>query len=132
MASPEEDILSTVKSALKDLTVPSYFEGHKHLPALPYITISLSSVQEQHQLRTKEVIKATLAIDLYIDPAKTGQAYSIGRDMINRLQKVQGKEWWSQYNDYSLRTLQNEINGQPVLRLAFLVDYLIYSIKRGA
>lgn len=129
MITPEADLLQSVKAVLSGSTVPVSIEGHHRPAKLPQVAIKLSSVQQQHQVKTLGVIKATVAIDVYAAQGQSADALAIGRAVVNNLSYLT-THWDIRFDDYSMRTLYDELNGQPVIRLAFLVDYLIYSTEK--
>ena len=131
---PEEDLLGQVKKALKQVPAPVYYDGKPHKAEFPQIIIDLSNGQDQpRDFKAIEKTKLTVSIDIYALPEQLGERLNISNQVRNVMKSVRCAHWWSDFDSYSERTLDDEIGGDPLKRTAFLFDYMTYgvAIKKG-
>lgn len=127
---PEEDLLAQAKKALKAVSAPVFYNGHPHKEQYPQIILDLENSQDEPDtLHTAETVKLTLSVDVYTDPTQLATLMRLNREVINVMRKVKCTKWFSMFDNYSGRNLDDEANnGHSVKRGAFLFDYLVYSI----
>ncbi|MCH3922383.1 hypothetical protein [Limosilactobacillus sp.] len=127
---PEEDLLAQAKKALKAVSAPVFYNGHPHKEQYPQIILDLENSQDEPEvLHSAEVVKLTLSVDVYTDPTQMGTLLRLNREVINVMRKVKCSEWFSVFDNYSGRNLDDEANdGHSVKRGAFLFDYFVYAI----
>lgn len=127
---PEEDLLRQAKLALKAVSAPVFYDGHPHKEQYPQIILDLQNGQDEPEvLHTAEVVKLTLSVDVYVDPTQLGTLMKLNREVVNTMRQVKCSKWFSMFDNYSGRNLNDEANnGHSVKRGAFLFDYLVYSI----
>lgn len=132
---PEEDLLRQVKRALKQVSVPVYYDGHPHDADYPQVIIDLTNIQNQpHEFKAIERTKLTVAVDVYVDPTQTAQRLRLNNEIRNVMETVRCAHWWSDFDDYSERTMDDEsYDGSSLKRTAFLFDYITQgiAIKKG-
>ncbi|MDN5954634.1 MAG: DUF3168 domain-containing protein [Loigolactobacillus coryniformis] len=125
--SPEEDLLLSVKQCLRALNVPVYDLGQQRPTKFPQVVISLQNEQEQTDIKVLDYFLGTVAVDVYTDVANVGQAYALGRQVANAMQRLKLAEWPSKYSSSSMRKLSdNSLEGRPLNRLAYLFDIFVY------
>ena len=131
---PEEDLLGQVKRALKQVGAPVYYDGKVRKAEFPQVIIDLSNGQDQpRDFKVIEKTKLTVSVDVYTRPDQVGERLSISNQVRNAMEHVRCAHWWSAFDDYSVRTLDDEMGGVPLKRAAFLFDYMTYgvAIKKG-
>lgn len=130
---PEKDLLNQVRQALKDVSAPVFFDGHKHNAVYPQVIIDFSNDQERPDIiRTAEVIKPTISADVYTNIEDVGTLLDISREVIGAIKSARCQYWASDFDNYSGRILDDESNdGAPLKRNALLFDFFIYSIRKG-
>ena len=131
---PEEDLLGQVKQALKQVSAPTFYDGKPHEAKYPQVIIDLSNVQNlPHSFKAIEESKLTISVDVYALPEQVGERLSISNQVRNAMEHVRCAHWWSEFDSYSARTLDDELGGDPLKRVAFLFDYMTYgvAIKKG-
>lgn len=125
--SPEEDLLLSVKQCLRALNVPVYDFGQQRPTKFPQIVVSLQNEQEQTDIKVLDYFLGTVAVDVYTDVTNVGQAYALGRQVANAMQRLKLAEWPSKYDSSSMRKLSdNSLEGRPLTRLAYLFDIFVY------
>lgn len=131
---PEEDLLGQVKKALKSVGVSTFYEGKPHNASYPQIIIDLSNVQNlPHSFKAIEESKLTISVDVYALPEQVGERLHVNNLVRNVMETVRCTHWWSDFDDYSARTLDDEQAGRSLKRTAFLFDYITrgIAIKKG-
>ncbi|MEE6656991.1 DUF3168 domain-containing protein [Limosilactobacillus reuteri] len=125
--SPEEDLLLSVKRCLQALNVPVYDFGQQRPTKFPQVVVSLQNEQEQTDIKVMDYFLGTVAVDVYTDVANVGQAYALGRQVANAMQRLKLAEWPARYSSSSMRKLSdNSLEGRPLTRLAYLFDIFVY------
>lgn len=125
--SPEEDLLLSVKQCLRALNVPVYDLGQQRPTKFPQVVISLQNEQEQTDIKVLDYFLGTVAVDVYTDLANVGQAYALGREVANAMQRLKLSEWPSKYSSSSMNKLNdNSLEKRPLNRLAYLFDIFVY------
>lgn len=127
---PEEDLLRQAKLALKAIPAPVFYDGHPHKEQYPQIILDMENSQDEPDvLHTAEVVKLTLTVDIYVDPTQLGTLMRLNREVVNAMRRVKCLHWFSTFDNYSGRNLNDEAyDGHSLKRGAFLFDYLVYSI----
>lgn len=131
---PEEDLLGQVKRALKQVGAPVYYDGKAHKAEFPQVIIDLSNGQDQpRDFKVIEKTKLTVSVDVYARPDQVGERLSISNQVRNAMEHVRCAHWWSEFDSYSARTLDDELGGDSLKRVALLFDYMTYgvAIKKG-
>ncbi|MCG0729787.1 hypothetical protein IMAU60170_02039 [Lactiplantibacillus plantarum] len=125
--SPEEDLLLSVKKCLRAFNVPVYDFGQQRPTKFPQVVVSLQNEQEQTDIKVLDYFLGTVAVDVYTDVANVGQAYALGRQVANAMQRLKLAEWPSKYDSSSMHKLiDNSLEGRPLTRLAYLFDIFVY------
>lgn len=125
--SPEEDLLLSVKQCLRALNVPVYDFGQQRPTKFPQIVVSLQNEQEQTDIKVMDYFLGTVAVDVYTDVANVGQAYALGRQVANTMQRLELTEWPARYDSSTMRKLSdNSLESRPLTRLAYLFDIFVY------
>ena len=125
--SPEEDFLLSVKQCLRALNVPVYDFGQQRPTQFPQVVVSLQNEQEQTDIKVMDYFLGTVAVDVYTDVANVGQAYALGRQVINAMQRLELTEWPARYDSSTMRKLSdNSLESRPLTRLAYLFDIFVY------
>lgn len=130
---PEKDLLNQVRQALKGVSAPVFFDGHKHKAVYPQVIIDFNNDQERPDIiRTAEVIKPTISADVYTNIEDVGTLLDISREVISAVKSARCQYWASDFDNYSGRILDDESNdGAPLKRNALLFDFFVYSIRKG-
>lgn len=131
---PEEDLLGQVKRGLKQVSAPIYYDGKPHKAEFPQVIIDLQNYQNQpRDFKAVEQTKLTVSVDVYARPDQVGERLSISNQVRNAMEQVRCAHWWSEFDSYSARTLDDELGGDSLKRVAFLFDYMTYgvAIKKG-
>lgn len=133
---PEADLIIQVKKALKQARAPVYYDGQAHKSSYPQIIVNLSNIQnEPHDFKDIEQTKLTITVDVYAMPERLDQLLDLSNQVRNMMEKVRCTNWWSDFDDYSCRILDDETyQGQSIKRAAFLFDYVTrgIAIKKGS
>ncbi|MGX6405026.1 DUF3168 domain-containing protein [Lactiplantibacillus plantarum] len=125
--SPEEDLLLSVKQCLRALNVPVYDFGQQRPTQFPQVVVSLQNEQEQTDIKVMDYFLGTVAVDVYTDVANVGQAYALGRQVINAMHRLELTEWPARYDSSTMRKLSdNSLESRPLTRLAYLFDIFVY------
>lgn len=131
---PEEDLLGQVKQALKQVSAPTFYDGKPHEAKYPQVIIDLWNVQNlPHSFKAIEESKLTISVDVYALPEQVGERLNLNNQVRNVMENVRCAHWWSDFDDYSARTLDDEQAGRSLKRTAFLFDYITrgIAIKKG-
>lgn len=140
---PEEDLLIQARKGLDQIKTPTgikvkrlvYYDGEQHDATYPQIIVDFSNIQDQPRgFKAIEQTKQTISVDVYTKPDRLDVLFDLSNQVRNIMRKVRCDSWWSDFDQYSCRILDDEsYQGQSLKRAAFLFDYITrgIAIKKG-